>query len=363
MKKSSSDRLRRGELKKVFSIIVSIVLACILVACSAPSQPASAPAQAQDQPAQVPVPEASNDYKIVVVSKNSSAPWFLRMETGVNQFASETGINAYQKGPAEFDAALQAQVVSDLIAQQVDALCVVPIDPVSMEPILKRAMDAGIVVVTHEASTQENTLFNLEAFTEADYGKAIMDNFAIAMGEEGKYITMVGGVTQVSQMNWADAAVERQKEAYPNMELMDTDSRVESGDDIEISYQVAKEMIKKHPDLKGICGTSAFDAPGVARAIDELGLKDKVFVTGTGVPSEHKQWIEKGIVKSFTIWDPAGSGYAMCVLATKILNGETIADGINLEYPGYESMKLNGKQLVGQGWTVIDASNIDSFDY
>ena len=125
------------------------------------------------------------NYTIAVVPKDATNPWFVRMETGVQKYAADTGMNVFQKGPAETDATLQAQVIQDLIAQGVDAICVVPVDPGAIEPVLKQAMDAGIVVVTHEASSQGNTMYDIEAFNNSEYGAFIMDNLAEAMGEEG----------------------------------------------------------------------------------------------------------------------------------------------------------------------------------
>ena len=51
-------------------------------------------------------------------------------------------------------------------------------------------MDAGIVVVTHEGASQQNTMYDIEAFNNTEYGAFIMDNLAEAMGEEGVYTTM-----------------------------------------------------------------------------------------------------------------------------------------------------------------------------
>ena len=84
------------------------------------------------------------NYTIAVVPTDATNPWFVRMDTGVNKYASDTGMNVFQKGPAETDATMQAQVIQDLIAQGVDAICVVPVDPGAIEPVLKQAMDAGI---------------------------------------------------------------------------------------------------------------------------------------------------------------------------------------------------------------------------
>jgi simple sugar transport system substrate-binding protein len=288
------------------------------------------------------------------------------MEEGVKKYAADTGLNVFQKGPAETDATMQAQVIQDLIAQDVDALAVVPVDPGALETVLKEAMDAGIVVVTHEGASQQNTMYDIEAFNNADYGAFIMDNLAEAMGEEGLYTTMVGHVTNASHNEWADGGVAHQAEAYPNLKLLEAEPRVESQDDGEVAYQTAKELLKKYPDLKGIMGTSSFDAPGVARAIEELGLKGKVFTAGTGMPAANKQILVDGSVSALTLWDPADAGYAMAELARKILAGEEIGDTVDLKVKGYEAMKFaegSDKVLEGNGWVVINKDNVDSFGF
>ena len=119
-----------------------------------------------------------------------------------------------------------------------------------------------------------------------------MQNLAEAMGEEGVYTTMVASLTNGSHNEWADAAVEYQKEHYPNMTLLEDNPRVESDDNGDTAYNVAKELIKTYPDLKGIMGTSSFDAPGVARAIQELGLVDKFFTSGTGMPADNAELLK-----------------------------------------------------------------------
>lgn len=153
------------------------------------------------------------EYTIAIVPKDSTNPWFVRMEEGVEEFDAESEHNVFQRGPSDTDATLQAQVIQDLIAQDVDAIAVVPVDPAAIENVLQQALDADIVVVTHEGASQENTMYNIEAFDNNAYGGFIMDNLAAAMGEEGVYTTMVGHVTNASHNEWADGAIERQMEA------------------------------------------------------------------------------------------------------------------------------------------------------
>ena len=306
------------------------------------------------------------DWEIVVVPKDASNPWFVRMKVGVDEYAKETGINAYQKGTAEIDATLQAQLVQDLIAQGVDAICVVPVNPESLEPVLKQAMDAGIVVIAHEGASLENVNYDIEAFSNAGYGAFIMDNLAEAMGEEGLYTTMVAHVTNASHNEWADAGVAHQKEKYPKLTLLEAEPRVESEDNGDVAYNKAKELFKKYPDLKGIMGTSSYDAPGVARAIEELGLVGKVFTSGTGMPAANKALLETGSVKSLTLWDPALAGKAMIALAVKVLNGDKIEAPVDLAVDGYTALTFktdSDKVLEGQGWIVINKDNVDGFGF
>jgi len=307
---------------------------------------------------------AEKDQPIVAfVPKIMNQAWFERMYVGIQQWSEDNGIDVIYKGPSEVDSAAQVQIVSDLIAQQVDIICIVPLDPTACESILKKALDQGIIVISHEASSLQNNTYNLEAFKAADYGAFIMDNLAEMMDEEGDYVTMVGTLTQVSHMDWADGGVARQKEAYPKMHLIDADKRVESQLDAEVAYQVAKELIKKYPNLKGIMGTSSFDAMGCARAIKELGKKGKVFAAGSGLPSENEALLKEGVLKKVALWDPYSAGYAMLTLALDVFEGKTIATGIDLGLEGYDNMTLEGKQLIGQGWISITAENVDSFGF
>lgn len=306
-------------------------------------------------------------WEIVVVPKDASNPWFVRMNTGVEEYAAAHPEDTiYQKGTAEIDATLQAQLVDDLVAQGVDAICVVPVDIKSIEPSLKAAREAGIVVIAHEGAALENVDYDIEAFNNELYGAFIMDNLAAAMGEEGLYTTMVADLTNGSHNEWADGGVKRATEAYPNMTLLEDDPRVESHDNGDTAYNVAKELFKKYPDLKGIMGTSSFDAPGVARAIEELGLSGKVFTAGTGMPGDNAELLKSGAVQYLTLWDPALAGQAMVALAQKILAGEEIAAPLDLGVEGYTELQFKeGSETVfeGQGWITITAENVDSFGF
>ncbi len=343
--------------RKTLLILLIAILAISMVACSGDKTPSNEGEGKGEG-------EGEKVFKIATVVKDSSDPWFIRMEEGVKKFAADTGMNSFQKGPSKTDAALQVQVIEELIAQDIDALCVVPISPEACEPVLKKAMEKGIVVITHEATSQENTDYNIEAFDNVGYGAYMMDELAKVMGEEGKYVTMVSFLTNASHMEWAESAIERAKEKYPKMELI-AEEYVETEDNLEVAYERAKELLKKYPDIKGFLGTSSYDAPGAGKAIDEMNKVGDVFAVGTSVTSVAEPFLETGSVSAVTCWDPADAGYVMNSLAVKILEGkeDEIKSGLNLELTGYEDLTVDGKLINGEGWIVITKENMKDYDF
>jgi len=343
--------------KRTILVIASLVLVVML----------AAPLFGQTyDPAKFKSSKAQSAWKIALVPKDATNAWFVRMEVGVKQFAKDTGINAFQKGPAKTDAAMQAQVIEDLIAQGVDAICVVPVDPAALEPVLGKALAKGIAIIDHEGASQQNCLYDIEAFSNQGLGETIMRELARMMGEKGVYTTMVGNVTNASHNEWADAGVAYQKAHYPNMTLLAAEPRVEIMDNLDTAYQRAKELFKKYPNLKGILGTSSLSVPGTARAIQELGLKGKAFVTAVGLPNECKPYLKEGITDAVLLWDPKDAGYAMLSMAVAILKGQKVTNGLDLKAPGWNSMQFasgSTKVMQGKGWITITKDNADTFGF
>lgn len=362
--------------KLLATLLTAAMAAAMLTGCggssdtNAPEKDASGDdAQATEDGGEASDGDASasgGDYKIAVVVKGNTNGWFVRMEEGIKKWADETGINAWMTGPTDTDSAQQIQIIQDVMNQDIDALCVVPVDPAACEPVLQEARDKGIKVITHEGTTVQNCDYNIEAFDNAGYGAFIMDNLAQLMGEEGTYTTMVGFLTTASHNEWADGAVAQQEAKYANMTLLEALPRVESENNTETAYEKAKEVLKTYPEVTGFVGTCSDDTPGIARAISELGLSGKVHVVGTGMPDECRDMLKDGSLTCITLWDPADAGYAMCELARKVLDGEEIGNGTDLGLDAYSNLVVdesNERLLMGNGFISLTADNVDEYHF
>lgn len=300
-------------------------------------------------------------HTIVTVVKLSGIAWFNRMEEGVKQYAADTGQNASQVGPASADAALQVQMIEDLIAKKVDAITVVPNSPEALEPVLAKALAQDIKVVGHEASSLTNVTYDVEAFDNAAYGEHLMEALAQAMGGEGEYAVFVGHLTAKTHNEWVDAAIAYQKQKYPKMKLV-TD-KIESNEQQQTAYQKTKELLRTYPNLKGIQGSAGEDVVGAALAVEEAGLTGKVSIVGTSLVSVAGPYLETGEINMISFWDPAKAGIAMNKVAAMAIEGKPVTDGMDLGVEGYNKIRLDGKVIYGQAWVDVTKDNMGDYEF
>jgi simple sugar transport system substrate-binding protein len=301
---------------------------------------------------------------MVSVVKVKGIPWFDRMETGVLAYGERTGVDTRTEGGDDVSPEKQIQIIQNLIAQQPDAITVVPNSPESLSAVLQQAQAQGITVVAHEATGIENVDVDIEAFDNAVYGRQIMDNLASCMGGEGTYVQFVGGLTAKTHMEWVGAAHELQQDEHPGMTRVE--DPIESTDNETAAYEKAKEVLAKYPDIKGFQGSAGNDVPGIARAVEEAGLEDETCVMGTSIPSASNKYLATGSIDKIFFWDPALAGEAQLEIARILADGGTIDEGTDLGIEGYESLtKLEGYDNVylGDASIAADAETAAEYDF
>lgn len=313
---------------------------------------ATGAAQAEDKP------------NITTVVKVTGENWFIRMNEGVDAFGKDhPDVAVSQIGPAKADAAQQSRIIEDLVARDVSAIAVVPMDPSALEGVLRRAQQRGIKVIAHEGSNIVNADADIEAFDNAAFGKRINEGLAECMGEKGKWTTFVGSLGSLTHNQWVDAGAENAKQ-YPEMELVS--AKNESFNDANRAYEKAKEILRLHPDIKGFQGSSAIDVIGIGRAVEEAGLQGKICVYGLGLPKDSGPYLTSGAINRIYFWDPKDAGYVMNVVSKMVLDGKPITDGMDLGVPGYNAVKVTkgpGKGILIQGQAWVDVGKDDFSKY
>lgn len=287
-------------MKKFLSIVLSMMMLIGMVSVSL----------AEDAP-----------IKIGVVYKQSGNPFFQAAVRGFEEAKEELGFEMEHNGPADSSNEGQIQIIEGYIAQGVDAICISANDRDGVVPVLQKAMDAGIKVVSWDsAAAPEGRHLNIDPSVAENIGKVQIAEIAKQIGGEGQIAIVSAGATMTNQNTWIEyMKAELEKEEYAKIELVD----VVYGDDLpDKSYQEMDGLLKTYPDLKGVISPTTVGVAAVSNCINDNGLNGKVKVTGLGLPSEMAEWIDNGACEGMYLWNPIDMGYCAAYATIALIKGD-----------------------------------------
>ncbi|WP_174801432.1 substrate-binding domain-containing protein [Martelella limonii] len=305
----------------------------------------------------VPSVQAQDQTTIGVVAKIGGIPWFNAMEAGIEEKAAELGVNGFMIGPTSADPALQVRAIEDLIAQGVDVIGVVPNDAAVLEPVLKRARDQGIIVLTHESPDQQNVDWDFELASAVGFGEAYGKQLGEMMDGKGKYAVFVGGLTVPLHNAWADAAIAYIQENYPDMEIVG--DRYGVAEDVDASRKTALDLMRANPDLGGILGFGSQGPIGAARAVEERRKVGEVVVLGPFSPGQGRKLVHDGVLSGGFMWNPKQAGEVFVTLGTMLVNGEKIEAGMEIEGLGVIDPDVEGRDIIVDQLVQINKDTVD----
>jgi ribose transport system substrate-binding protein len=264
--------------------------------------------------------------KVALVMKSLANEFFSTMAQGAKQHqaahaaAYDLVVNGIKN---ETDLAEQVNLVEQMIAQRVNAIVIAPADSKALVTVLKRAQEAGILVVNIDNKLDAGVLQQADLkvpFVGPDnragarkVGQALARQLA-----PGDNVAIIEGIptafnSQQRRLGFEDAM----KAAGLNI------VSVQSGRwEMEAANNVAAAMLNAHADLKAILCANDNMALGAVSAIQEAGKTGKVLVVGFDNISALRPLLDKGQVVATA--DQHGDRLAVFGIeaALKILKGE-----------------------------------------
>ncbi|MBF9029465.1 rhamnose ABC transporter substrate-binding protein [Rhodobacterales bacterium HKCCE3408] len=310
----------------------------------------AAPAMAQD-----------DTVRIALVVKALGIGFFEAAAEGAQEAADELGnVEIIYTGPTDTTAEGQIEVINSLIAQGVDAIAVSANDPDALVPVLQRAMDRGITVISWDSGVApEGRQMHLAPSSDALIGRMIIQLAADHLPDGGQVAVLSASATATNQNTWI-AEMNEVMGDYPGIEVVAT----VYGDDLaDKSYREAQGLMQSYPDLDAIIAPTSVGIVAAAQAVEDAGMIGQVNVTGLGLPSEMAGAIESGASQSFAIWNPIDLGYAATMIAYNLSQGNATAEAggsIPMGRMGEVTLDDTMSGAMSDPF-VYDASNIEQF--
>jgi rhamnose transport system substrate-binding protein len=304
---------------------------------------------------------AADEMRIALVVKALGIGFFEAAHEGAKEAAAELGdVEIIYTGPTDTTAEGQIEVINSLIAQRVDAIAISANDTDALAPVLKRAMDRGIPVVSWDSGVApEGRIMHLDPSSPALIGNMILKMAADHLPDGGQVALLSATTTSTAQNRW----IEEMTAVLPNYEGIELVATVYGDDLADKSYREAVGLMQSYPDLDAIISPTSVGIVAAAQAVADQGKIGEVNVTGLGLPSEMAGAVHSGASNSFAIWNPIDLGYAITMIAHDLAAGETEAksgDTVSMGRMGEVTLDENGTAAMADPF-VYDLSNIDDF--
>jgi len=287
-------------------------------------------------------------FTIALVPGLTTDGFYITMHRGAQAAADALGVELVFQGAPDFNPVTQVPVLDAVIARAPDAILIAPTDKVQLIEPLKKAIEAGIPVITVDTFIGTGKYqtgagdgdFPLSYIASDNVlgGKIAARALAASIGGAGKvYVSNVKpGISTTDQRE--EGFKTAMAEEFPEIEVLETQF---NDNDANKAASQLQGVFAREADLKGVFGANLFSALGAANGVQQSGQTGKIKVVAFDAPVSIVADIKSGLVDVAIAQHPAEIGYFGVVAAYAHLTGNSIPVAI------------------GTGFTIMDASNID----
>ncbi|MBW3628424.1 MAG: sugar ABC transporter substrate-binding protein [Gemmatimonadetes bacterium] len=238
--------------------------------------------------------------RIALIMKSLANEFFVTMADGAreHQRANAARYDLVVNGiKDENDLTQQVALVEQMLASGVDAIVIAPADSRALVPVLKKAHDAGVVVINIDNKLDEQTLeragVEIPFVGPDNRAGARMVGEALAKHlRPGDPVAILEGIptafnAQQRRLGFEDAMRAAGMKIVAVQSAQWEQSRANT---------VASAILREHPGLKAILASNDNMALGAASAIRQAGRDGEVAVVGFDNISAVRQMLQEGRV-------------------------------------------------------------------
>ncbi len=254
--------------------------------------------------------------QIVMKSEGQPMDFWDVVDKGIEEAAKEFGIQVEFSGPRyEKEVNRQISILNGIINMHPPLIILAASDYKRLVPSVEQAHKLGIPVVTLDSGVDSSIPVSFIATNNKAAGiKAGKEMHTLLASRKLKTVAIV------SHIKGTATAIDR--EAGVREGLMDTPVIGTWFCDVEQekAYRITLELVK-NPDLGGIIALNEVATLGVAQAIEEKKLQNKIIVVGFDNAIKELSLLEAGVIKATVVQQPYNMGYLAVKTAVEYLKG------------------------------------------
>jgi ribose transport system substrate-binding protein len=258
--------MKKSVMFRIFAALLLVVFTLSLVACGSDVAPQTKSNDGQQKEAVAP----ANDPANAPAKKRTFAivypvihPFFDPVTVSAENYVKEhEGIEVLIKAPESGNVQQQVEILENLIAMNVDGVAIGSTDADALAPIIDKAVDKGIPVVTFDTDTPNCKRAGYIGTDNYKAGVQMAHVIAKHLNNKGEVIILQDTPTQLNLVDRLRAIEETIAAEYPDIIIKD----VQAGyADPAKSVEVLESMIQANPDFTCYVGIGGAGGPaGIA---------------------------------------------------------------------------------------------------
>lgn len=257
----------------------------------------------------------------------SNDPFYLTMYQGARVAARKLGDRLVFLGaPDRFSPAAQIPYVDLAIAEHAGAILIAPADRTAMNAPLKRAVNAGIPVITLDTSITAPIAVTHISSRNVRGGRLAAQALAQAIQSHGT-VTGISVRRGVSTTDRRERGFVEQLHQYPNIQYLGT--RYDN-DIVARASSLTSRELTDHPALAGIFAMNSLSGEGVITALLRAHRGRQIKVVEFDTEPLQVYTLRRGIIDALIAQDPWTMGNLGVDLADRWVTGHR--SGIHKSY-------------------------------
>lgn len=301
-------------MKKVLSILVSLLLVVGLAGCST-----------GEAPAKTATPETggNTDPAKMVVGLSVSTlnnPFFVTLVNGAKAKAAELGVELIVVDAGD-DSAKQVNDIEDLMSKNIQVLIVNPVDSSAVAPVVGDAIAKGIKTVSVDRGVEGQTV-DVAIASDNVKGAELATEYLVELVGQGAEVAELTGIEGSS------AAIDRGKGFHnvADAKLNVVASQTANFNRAE-GLSVMENVLQANPNILGVFAHNDEMALGAIEAVNGK----EIVIIGFDATDDALAAIKAGTMAATVAQKPALMGETAVDAAVKLIKGETVDSVIGVE--------------------------------
>lgn len=271
-------------------------------------------------------PEPTQPIVIGVSLSNLDNPFFGAVQEGVVETAERLGATVVIED-AQDDAQRQTTQIEALIAQQVNALLVNPVNSMEIEQALQEAFDAGIPIFTVDRSANSPHVVAHIASDNVSGGRMAAAYLAEIIHESGNVVELAG-IPDTSAAQDRGLGFNNVITIYPDIQVI---ARETANFNREQGHDVFAQILADNAEIDGVFAHNDEMILGAIAAAREAGRLDAIAFVGFDAIEDAVVAIENGELRATVAQQPKEMGRLSVETILQHLDGESVSSFIPVD--------------------------------